>query len=109
MCTGVLEEVVTVTRCSTRHVDHVDVRLDATVGERLEELLHGAKPGWEAAAKLREVRAGCTTEIAASSADGPNERARRIERQCRDVAVVLAPIVVLLKQILLDVRRVEHG
>src|SRR5512142_2725739 len=54
-----------------------------------------------------EFRVQPGTRSAAAAANRADERARRLERQCRDVAAEVAPDPVLI-QVLLDVGQVER-
>src|SRR6185312_3251455 len=92
---------------SARHRDHVTVRPDGAGVERLEQCLDGAGDRCEPAAISRR-RAGGRV-VAAEPADRANERARRIERQRLDVLIIARPGAVALKEILLDIRRVDGG
>src|SRR6185312_2505300 len=92
---------------SARHRDHVTVRHDGAGVERLEQSLNGAGDGRQPAA-VRQ-RGARRRVVAAKAADRANEGARRIERQRLDVLIVARPGAVALKEVLLDIRRIDGG
>src|SRR6185437_3483271 len=95
---------------SARHRDDVAVRHDGAGVESLEQRPNGAGDGRQPAAVSGRRTVGRV--VAAEPADRANEGARRIERQRLDVLIVARPGAVALKEVLLDVGRVDrrdHG
>src|SRR5512138_1410486 len=57
---------------------------------------------------VAELGVQSRARAAATAANRPDERARHLERQRRDVAAEVAPDLILI-EVLLDVRQIERG
>src|SRR5688572_5875903 len=84
-----------------RQLDHVVVRLYSAVLYCLQDFGHRGQ-------QLHRARVRAARPEAVAVRDRTDERARRIERQRGDVRVEAVPVVALLEEVLLDIRRIER-